>query len=65
MQSLINLPSDRKHKANLGAPHILAKIRRCGGGEKKKGDSTNTVEKTYDTFLVLNCKVVTNCKVHE
>ena len=52
-QDLINILSDRKHKANLGAPHILAKIR-LWGGERKKGDSTNTIEKTYNTFLVLS-----------
>ena len=45
MQGLINLPSDRKHKSNLGASHIFAKLRRGGG--VKKGDSTNTIEKTY------------------
>ena len=45
IQGLINLPSDRKHKANLGAPHILARVWE---------DSTNTIEKTYNTFLVLS-----------
>ena len=53
-QGLINLPSDRKHKANLGPPQILAKIRQCGRKEEKKRDSTNTIEKTYNIFLVLN-----------
>ena len=33
---LIDLPSDRKHKANLDAPNIPTKIRQCGGKEEKK-----------------------------
>ena len=59
-QGLINLPSDRKHKPNLG--FVLPGVCVCiylpkldgGRGAEKKGDSTNTIEKTYNIFLVLS-----------
>ena len=35
-QGLVNLPSDRKHKQNLGAPHIFAKLRQGGGVKKRR-----------------------------
>ena len=50
-QGLINLPSGRKHKANLGAPHIyLPKLDGAGGGEILH----YIIEKTYNIFLFLN-----------
>ena len=52
MQGLINLASETKHKANLGAPHNLPKLN--GVVRRKKRDSTNAIEKTYNTFLVLS-----------
>ena len=52
MQGLINLPSDRKHKPNLGAPHILVKLRR--EGERKNEDSTNAIKNTYNIFVILS-----------
>ena len=49
-QGLINLLSDRKHKSNLGAPHILTKLRRWG----EEGDFINTIEKTNSMLRILS-----------
>ena len=37
----------------MGAPHVLEKLDSVQGEGRRKGDSVNTIEKTYNIFLVL------------
>ena len=54
VQGQISLPSDRKHKPNSGAPSYTCQTETGGREEKEKEDSTNTIVKTHNTFLVLS-----------